>query len=172
MKAITVLCIVTLVATFPSQNGLSQSKKNRKEKQQEAIDKTKQLIDSGTYIFVPDRAYPQGGRSIDLTTNYGFIKIKRDKSIGDLPFFGRAYQIDYGSNEGGIKFEGEMLEKKFETNEKKKKYTYSFTVKDRDTYQIHMEIEFEGGAYVNVISNNRSFISYSGRISELEEEDK
>ena len=170
MKAITMLCIITLVTTFSFQNGLSQDKKSRKAKQEQAIANTKQLIDNGQFIFVPDRAYPQGGTSIDLTTNYGFIKINGDECIGDLPFFGRAYQVDYGSNEGGLVFEGEMLEKEWETNDKKKRYTLSFVVKDKDNYQIHMEIGFEGNTSVNVISNNRSFISYSGQISELKED--
>ncbi len=46
-----------------------QDKKTREEKRQEQYEETVQLIENGNFIFEADRAFPQGGASIDLTTN-------------------------------------------------------------------------------------------------------
>ncbi len=171
MKTIITLIVISLLGSFQSQNTCAQNKKNKKEKQQEAYTKTLQLVETGQFIFVPNRAYPQGGQSIDLTTNYGFIKIKADKAESDMPYFGRAYSASYGG-EGGMKFIGDMRDKKIKTNEKKKMISYVFEIRDKDTYSVRLEIGYNGNTTANITSNNRSFISYSGEISPLEENDK
>ena len=66
MKAIVTLLIVGIIGFIQPQNSYSQKKKNKKEKQQIEFAETLKLVESGSFIFVPDRAFPQGGRSIDL----------------------------------------------------------------------------------------------------------
>jgi len=170
MKTIVALMIIGIIGFIQPQNSYAQKKKSKKEKQQEEFAETLKLVESGSFIFVPDRAFPQGGRSIDLTTNYGFLKIMSKNAEADMPYFGRAFQASYGSGEGGMKFEGEMLEKKMEINEKKKSIVYTFEVRNKDYYRIRMTISYGGIASVGITSNYRSFINYNGKISELEEE--
>ena len=95
-----------------------------------------------------------------------------ENAESDMPFFGRAFQASYGSGEGGMKFKGEMLEKKMEINEKKKSIEYTFEVRDKDYYKIRMSISYGGSTSVGITSNNRSFINYNGKISEPEEENE
>jgi hypothetical protein len=170
MKSLIGLLVLSVFMVLPSENMEAQKKKSKKEKRLEQFAETQKLIDSKAFIFVPDRAFPQGGRSIDLTTNYGFIKVMGTDTEGDMPFFGRGFNVAYGGD-GGIKFDKtELLNETIEVNEKKMRITYNFEAKGKnDTFRISMDISYSGNASVTVISNNRSSISYNGEISKLEE---
>lgn len=167
-SAILIMVFVFLSANLTSVSG--QDKKTREEKRQEKFEETVQLIEDLNFIFEADRAFPQGGASIDLTTNYGFLKIKKDSTaVGDLPFFGRAFSVDYGGS-GGIEFSGKMEELEYSANKERKRISFSFKVKDDDYYQISFDVSYNGDASLNVISQNRSSIRYNGDISLPEEE--
>ncbi len=172
MKSIFSIVFLSSILMFGTADVLAQ-KKSKKERRMEQFTDTRKLVDSKQFIFVPDRAFPQGGRSIDLTTNYGFIKIMGDETEGDMPFFGRGYTIPYGGD-GGIKFDKTSIEnEQVEVNEKKMRITYSFEAKSKDDhFSIYMDIGYNGNTSVSVNSNNRSQISYSGEISMIENEDK
>lgn len=149
-------------------NASAQDKKSREEKRQTQFAETVKLTESGNFIFEADRALPQSGAPVDLTTNYGFLKIKEDSTaVADLPFFGRAYSVDYGGN-GGIEFSGKMEELEYSKNSEKKTISYSFKVKDDDYFRISFDISYSGDASLNVISQNRSSIRYYGDISRPE----
>ena len=170
MKAIIRALFVVVVITSINFTLSAQEKKSKKEVRQEKFDQTIELINKGDFKFEARRAYPQGGRSIDLTTNYGFITIKQEMAEGDLPYFGRAYTATYGGD-GGIKFDGEMLNKKSEVNEKRQKVIFTFEIRDKDTYKVTMDIGYNGNASVSITSNNRSHISYQGDIIKIEKEE-
>ncbi|NPA37490.1 MAG: DUF4251 domain-containing protein [Chlorobi bacterium] len=146
-------------------------KKARNEKKAENFKKTKELFESRDFVFNADRAFPTGMRSIDLTTNSGYIKLKNDSVEADLPFFGRSYSADYSGN-AGINFKGKAENAKTEYNDKKHKILYSFTVNDKDTYQVSMTITEEGGASVTINSNSKNSISYNGKIEKPKAEKK
>ncbi|WP_430815004.1 DUF4251 domain-containing protein [Carboxylicivirga sp. RSCT41] len=173
MKSLIGLLVLSSILVLPIENANAQSKKkkNKKERRMEQFVETQKLVDSKAFIFVPDRAFPQGGRSIDLTTNYGFIKVMNTETEGDMPFFGRGFSVPYGGD-GGIKFDKTAIkDEKLEINEKKMRISYSFEAAgENDTFRISMDISYSGSASVTVISNNRSSISYNGEISELEDE--
>ncbi|WP_010664656.1 DUF4251 domain-containing protein [Marinilabilia salmonicolor] len=147
----------------------AQQKMTKAENRQQQFEETKNLVESRNFIFEADRAFPSGGASIDLTTNYGYLKVKEDSIVvGDLPFFGRAFSVDYGGG-GGIEFSGKMDEQESEIDEEKKTITYSFKVKDGDYFQVSLQVSYNGDASLNVISHNRSAIRYQGDISRVEE---
>ncbi len=171
MKSIITLILFSFFLMLSPQQSSAQNKKNKQNKKDEAFKEMIKLVEDAQFIYVPSRAFPQGYQSVDLTTNYGFIKIKDDQAESDMPFFGRGFQANYGGD-GGIKFSGEMINKKIELNEKKRMISFSFEVKDKDHFTINMEIGYSGSASVSVISNNRSHISYQGDIEKLEEEEK
>lgn len=170
MKSIIGILLLSSVLLLSSGETFAQ-KKSKKERRTEQFTETQKLFNSKQFIFVADRAFPQGGRSIDLTTNYGFIKIMDSETVGDLPFFGRGYTIPYGGD-GGIKFEMTNIEnEKVEINESKMRILYSFEAKSKDdVYRINMDIGYGGGTSVSVTSNNRSFISYNGQVSEIKKD--
>lgn len=144
-------------------------KKSKKERRMEQFAETQQLIDSKQFTFIPSRAFPQGGRSIDLTTNYGHINVMAMETEGIMPFFGRGFTVPYGGD-AGIRFKKTAIEnEKVELNEKKMRITYSFEAKgENDVFRINMDVSYNGYTSVSIISNNRSQISYSGEVSPLE----
>jgi len=159
-----------LIGLFISTSG--QTKKEQKQKmKQELYLKTIKFIEKGEFRFEAEKAYPQGGSSIDLTTNYGFIDVSDDKSTADLPFFGRAYSVEYGKD-GGINFEGEILERKLTRNDEKMKLTYTFKVKDNESFTVIMDIFSRKSASAIIRCESKSHISYSGKIVDLEKEDQ
>lgn len=164
-KLIGSLLFIALITGVSAQN-----KKARKEKRQKAYIECLQLIESGEFKFEAERAYPMGGTSIDLSTNYGFIKISENKSIGDLPFFGRAFRMDYGAD-GGINFEGDILNEKLTRDDKKMKVTYTFEVKDKETYTVIMVVFSKKSASTIIRTDSKAHISYSGQLTELKKED-
>jgi hypothetical protein len=161
--------ILTLTFTALSfTNGMAQEKSKKELKEERKLEKQKQialLVDSKAFLFEAIRVIPQGGRTIELTSNYT-LEIQPDLIKCDLPFFGRAYSgVGYGGD-GGMKFEGKPTV--FSTEKKKKAYLIKAEVKgERDSYSIMLTVYFEGSAYVTINSNNRSSISYDGNIESI-----
>lgn len=158
MKKVIIFSLTISILFAGKSNTIDQEKER-----EEQFKNTVEFIEKGSFIFKAQRAFPQGGRSVDLTTNYGFIEILDDTGKARLPYFGRAYSIPYGGN-GGIKFSGSIENVEFSKDQEKMRIRYSFEVRDRDYYQINMDISHGGNAYVTIISNNRSQISYQGTV--------
>lgn len=147
----------------------AESKKDKINKQFEL---TQELINSKQFRVDLDYAYPSGGQSISLFSNRGTIKVINDTAIGSLPFFGRGYSLPYGGG-GGITFDNKILNPDIQTNAKKKNITYKFEVNgENDNYQISILFTASGNCTVYVNSNNRSAISYSGKLLPIEEKAK
>ena len=160
-----------LLLLFIFSNTVAQKKKKeQKEKRQKAYIECLQLVESGKFKFEAEKAYPQSGSSIDLTTNYGFLKISENKSECDLPFFGRAYRMEYGGD-GGINFEGDIFNEKWTRNNKKNKFIYSFSVKDKERFTVIMEAFSKKSCSLIIRCDSKAHISYSGQIIELEKND-
>jgi hypothetical protein len=124
------------------------------------------IIESGKFIFEARRAFPQRGQSIDLSTNYGYIKIADNTAEASLPYFGRVYHVPYGGRVG-IAFSGEIRNQEIQ-KKNGRRIIYSFEVRgDDDNYNVTMDIHDNGDASVNVTSRQRSRISYQGNISGL-----
>lgn len=162
MKTLTIL--LTLFCFF-SLDGFAQEKTKKELKQERELQKQKEiqaLIDAKNFVFDAEKAYPQSGRMINLDYNTYTLKFNADNVVCDLPFFGRAFNVGYGSD-GGIKFEGKP--EKIIVENKGKKYTIKTTVSGKnDVYDLLFTIFYDGGTTVNINSNNRASISYDGRI--------
>ncbi len=155
------LLLITALA-----NAQTGSKQRRSEKEQEV----KQLIDSQKFRFVAREAIPLSGRKVDLTSLYD-LKVDSMMVESWLPFFGRAYHVDYGSQDGGIKFKEKAGQLDIRYNGKKKVYEINITVDtDKDNYRINISAGVSGYADMTIISNNRQSISYYGIIEPLKEE--
>ncbi len=136
---------------------LKAEKELKKQKEIEA------LIDAKNFVFEAQKLTPQGGRLINLDYGVYFLKFNEEKTTCDLPFFGRGFNVGYGSD-GGIKFEGKPENLKIE--KKKKSFILKTTVKGKDdVYDLMFTIFFDGGTSLSVNSNNRSPIFYDGEIS-------
>jgi len=162
--------IATFFFSFSIMVGFAQEKtKKQIKEEQKAIKQkaTEALVDSKEYEFVADMAYPQGGRSINMTTNANFLRFQKDTIHSEMPFFGRAYSgVAYSSGGGGLDFKGAI--KDYSIKKGKKNYTIKANVKDSDYYNIILTVYFGGDANLSITSTNRSPISYNGKITKLE----
>ncbi len=86
-----------------------------------------------------------------------------------LPYIGQSHTSMYGSQGVGMEFKGKMKDVKMRVNEKKRKIYFSFRVVDNDSYNISMEITYNAGCSVSIISQKKTSISYSGSIAKYEE---
>ena len=166
-KVLFVLVLSALITT----PGFSQEKTKKELKEERKIEKQKQteaLVNSKEFLFTARTAMPQGGRSIDLTTNPGSVKFHPDLIKSDMPYFGRVTgAVAYGGRDGGMKFEGKPDE--YSVTAKKNGYQVNAVVKgENDTYRLSLSVSLEGSSSLSITSNNRSVITYSGEISAAE----
>lgn len=164
MRRVMIFVLLVLVSIGIRVTGQNHRKQSKEEERQEQYRETLALVNKGDFIFEARRALPQSGPSVDMTTNYGFIEVSPDSTVeGNLPFFGRAWHVEYGGR-GGIRFFGVPREVEISPKPDKKKIIYSFRIKDKDFFRVRMDIGYSGDASVSINSNNRSHISYLGSL--------
>ncbi len=154
----------------------AQTKEEKAKIQEEAFQKTLSLVESHHFQVKIDRVHPTTGQDVSRFNPEGSFNIKDSIAAGQLPFFGRAYNLPYGDG-GGIKFNSKMIDQSMKTIDKKKKgkiifYRFSVPGEGIDMFRISMEIGASGACTVNVNSNNRASISYSGKIIPIEAVEK
>ena len=160
------LILLTLIpcTVFSQEKSKKELKEERKLEQQK---KTEELVNSKTFVFTGTMAYPQGGRSVNLTTTPNFVKFNPDEIESDMPFYGRAYSgAGYGGTTG-MAFKGKPDD--FKVEKTKKGYYIQASVRsDNDSYKISLTVGTEGNTSLTITSVNRSSMSYSGNISGAE----
>ena len=163
----TKVSILVMLFTLVVINSYSQEKSKQELKEERKIESQKQteaLVNAREFVFTGNTAFPQGGRSINLTSNTNYVKFHPDRIESELPYYGRAYSGAGYGGDTGLKFEGTPEE--YTVTKGKKEYRIDAIVKgEYDTYRILLTIGFEGSASLSIISDNRSSISYSGEIS-------
>ena len=159
--------ILVMLLTLFVINSYSQEKSKQELKEERKIERQKQteaLVNAREFVFTGNTAFPQGGNSINLTSNTNYVKFHPDRIESELPFYGRAYSGAGYGGDTGMKFDGKPEE--YTVTKTKKEYQIEAVVKgENDTYRILLSVGFEGSASLSIISNNRSSISYSGEIS-------
>ncbi len=157
--------VIWMLAVIPLASGQELSKKEQRAQKEQEM---KQLIDSLQFRFIARSVIPMSGPRIDLTSVYD-LEMDSSKVEAWLPFFGRAYHVEYGGRDGGIKFKGEAENLDVEYNKRKKIYQIRFEVDtDKDQFQVNISAGLSGYADVNISSTNRQAISYYGIIEPLE----
>jgi len=170
MEARKVIAAFIMLSVFASGFAQETSKKaQREQKKTEKQQQIEALINSNEFVFEATYVLPQGGQMINLTGSSYTLKFHNDTIESYLPFYGRAYSVDYGGD-GGIKFKGKPDEYKVVTTKNGRGYEINATIKGpKDYYKIHLSVSTDGGATLIVDSNQRSSISYRGDIEKLEE---
>lgn len=148
----------------------AQSNPSKEEKEQAQQVWIKNLVDSQLYIFDAHMAIPLGGRTIQLTGNSYDLKITRDAIVSDLPYYGRAYSAPLDPAKSGVQF----TSKKFDyraTSRKKGGWDILIRTKDmQEDWQLSLTITQDGYANLQVNGGSRSPISFSGLITELQQQ--
>ena len=167
MKNIHQLIIVFLLSCLMVQPALSKDKKDKKAE----FKATLNLIDSLSFKFVADRSHSSAFPSVDLFSHHNYLKIIGDSACAYLPFYGEAYNIGY-TNESGVQFCDKMQDWDKKINERKHRITIKIKVRTvNDSFECVLDIGRSGHASLSVISRNRKFIDYTGKIYALEDED-
>jgi len=156
------------------------------------INKIEELMKSHLFYIIVYQAFPSSNSSITIDSQYGQKRIGGEGYVslatnegeiffldtvatGHLPFFGRAYSVEYGKG-GGIEFEKAKIEKESlkVINKRKKHYIeYKFNVRNHnDVFNFYVEVYGNGKCSVNVTSNNRASISYAGKLTPIPEDKK
>jgi len=124
----------------------------------------KTSIESKQFIFHAQTAMPTSGRTRQLTTEYD-LRIFPDSLISDLPFYGRAYSVPYGSTEGGFNFTSTKFEYTA-TPGKKRGWDISIKPKDvNDFREFPLSLSDNGYGTLQALSNNRQPMSFTGYIT-------
>ncbi len=134
------------------------------------IAEMEELVESGKFLFIADRAFPTGGSSVNLMSRPNKVEFNGDNAKGDLAYFGKAHNasVAYSADGGGIKFDGEMMNKEIKV--KNKKVSLSFKMKSpSEQYTCFLTITSSGSATLSISSNNKSSISYNGAVTAIEE---
>lgn len=167
------LFTVLLLVFVGFQPVIGQTKKEAKEtKKQQEYEAAKELINSKQYEFTGDWATSNSGKRINLISNPTYIKIDNSSADGYLPFFGRAFSgAGYGSD-GAIEFKDPLENYKVEIDDNKQIVNIKFNAKgDKDKYDVTMRVFGSGSATITINSNNRSTMTYSGKIKTLEKKE-
>ena len=173
VKNIKVVFVIVMVFGFANAwcQNTGKSSTDKRSKKIVAFEQLKVMIQEKPIVFIAERAFPMGYKSMDMFSNPNHLRILGDSAFVYMPFFGRAYSVT-PSERGGFHFEGIMQNKEMKVDEKKRKITIAFSMKEgNDQYQFYLEIAGKENASLNISSNNRSPISYHGNVEEWVKED-
>jgi hypothetical protein len=137
----------------------------RKEKKGEMPVTVQQMVDAKQFLFVAQTVNPSRGSLRQLTSGYD-LRLSKDSLVTMLPFFGRAYTASIDPRDNGIQFTSVQ----YDYDIKKKKKGWEITLKPRDVenvQQLFLTVFNNGRANLQVVSNNRESISFSGLIEKL-----
>jgi hypothetical protein len=126
----------------------------------------KTSVESKQFIFHAQTAMPTSGRSRQLTTEYD-LRILPDSLVSNLPFYGKAYSVPYGSSEGGFQFTSTKFEY---TATPGKKRGWDITIKPKDVTdfrEFSLSLSDDGYGTLQAFSNNRQPISFRGYITHV-----
>jgi len=173
-KLLSLLFIFVLasMSTSFAQKNKASGKRSKQEEKNAKFLAVKKLIESRNFVFDAERAFPVGGQPIDLMSNPGQLVVQRDMAYAGLPYVGQSHVSTYGTQNVGMNFKGKMRDVRIRVNEKKRKIYFSFRVTQGDSFNVAMEIGYDAGCSVSIISQRKSSISYSGVVSKYENEKK
>ena len=126
----------------------------------------KHVVESGQFVFHAQTALPMSGTSRQLTSEYD-LKVSKDAVVSYLPFFGRAYSLPYGATDGGFNFTSTKFDYSV-SDRKKGGWQINIRPKDvADFREFSLLLSETGSGTLQVVSNNRQPISFTGYITSL-----
>jgi hypothetical protein len=144
--------------------GVVHAQNSKNNKKQEKTAEIQQLIQSKSFVFVAQNAAPQTGRNINLTSSYD-LRLSKDTLIAALPYYGRAYVAPMNPSEGGFNFTSTKFTY---TIAERKKGGWDINLQPSDTKDVRqmlLTVSEDGYASLQVTSNNRQPISFTGYIT-------
>jgi len=155
LKAIIILSVKGLVILFFLSAKAHGQDLNKQQVQN--------AVQAKAFVFKAQTVMPMSGGSRQLTTEYD-VKFLGDSLVSYLPYFGRAYNASYGTQDGGINFTSTKFEYKAKAG---KKGAWDIAVKPKDAKEVqemNFTISDNGSASLRVTRTNRQPISFYGYI--------
>ena len=148
----------------PTITAQKKSKKEKKAEHKAMLEKqTRKLVDSKTFQFCVSQMLPANGSVRVLTTDYNVV-LQNDTVNSYLPYFGRAYFVQYGSGESPMTFKTPITDY-FAQTDKRDGYLIRFSAKNKsDKINFTFKISTNGSSTLSVTSTNRQSISYYGKL--------
>ncbi|QIA08288.1 DUF4251 domain-containing protein [Draconibacterium halophilum] len=172
MKNILLLSmlIFSIVAVNAQEKKLSRKEKKAQRKAM-LTEQTKDIVEANAWQFNATQMLPSSGRSRTLTTPYSVVL--KDKEVDSyLPYFGRAYSVEYGSTDSPMIFEAPIKDYSVE-DAKKGGFTIKFSAKNKnDKVEYFFNVSSNGSTSLSVNSTNRQHISYHGDLVPIEEKEE
>lgn len=166
-KLSVILLILVSVSMLHAQETRMTRKEAQAARKAQLIEKTKALVNSGTWQFDATQMLPTSGRSRTLTSSYRVI-VKESEVDSYLPYFGRAYRAEYGSTASPLSFKGQIHDLKV-GDWKRGGWVISFKTENKnDRLDFTFHIGETGSATLKVNSTNRQQISYYGDLAETD----
>lgn len=155
MKKITSIIILIAVIGFSCKSSGSMTK-------EQTIAAIGQKVESGNFSFIPQRAIPTNGRSVNISS-FEF-KVSSDTIQSYLPYYGRAYSAPMFPDDNGIKF----VSTDFDYNiSPKNKGMWTININTNDTrrkYAMTLNVGETGYTTLTVNTSDRQPISFYGVI--------
>jgi len=124
----------------------------------------KDMLESKTFIFKVQTVIPAAGASRQVNNEYD-VRITPEKIVSYLPYFGRAFTAPIDPSNAGYNFTSKEYDYKLK---ERRKGGWELAVKIKDVTDVRTFnfIIFENGnATLQVTSNSKQTISYSGTIA-------
>ncbi len=168
MKTQSIIIAAMFCFIFGNVSAQEKELKAKSPNEIENISNIESLMNSKTFEFVANTAYPSSGIPKNLVGSNYSITFSPEKIVSNLPFYGRAYSGMALGRDKGMRFQG--IPENF-IIEKNKEYQGSATVNaENDTYEISLSVSNSGYATLAISSNDRGTISYQGEIVETKKQ--
>ena len=140
----------------------SETREERVVREAKEAQMVRQGLETGNFTIDIDRMYPLRGTS-KMVNNYS-IKVKDDVLISHLPFIGQAWRVPYGGGHA-LTFDAPIVNYTV-TRPRNDGYEIRIYVKtDEDEHLYRLTVFDNGRASLDVQSQNRDRISYSGQMN-------
>ena len=161
-KAMPILALFLFLMSCGGSQGVITA-----EERQELQELT-QKVESREFEIQNQWADPQGGNSINLMGNTNFIRFEGETVEVFLPYYGVRHSGGGPGSEGGIKYEGPLVNYKVEERMKQQDVLVSFEGQNKDNEQLKFLITLypNGNATTSVTTSQRSSITYRGDLED------
>lgn len=144
----------------------SETREDRAAREAKEAQMVHRGVETGSFTINIDRMYPVRGTS-KTVSNYS-IKVKDKVLTSYLPYIGQAWRVPYGGGHG-LNFKADIGS--YNVVKVADGYEVVITVKtDEDQHIYRLTLFDNGRASLNVQSQNRERISYSGEMDFYSEE--
>lgn len=111
--------------------------------------------------------------NISLVGNSNFLKIMRDSITSYLPYYGeQRSSVSYGTDNGAIELEGEILNYNSVWDDKKQHYTIRFQAKsNNELFDVRIILYPNLKSYITLSSSARTSITYIGKVSGIKDDE-